>query len=87
MTLHSFIVTQVEGIMDGLEVFFPFIPRKPQDSFVKYEDTAMYYEAEMEFKKAQGENADFEDNILKVCSHTYQCIIIILFFFLYYFVI
>ena len=69
--------------MDGLEVFFPFIPRKPQDIFVKYVDTAMYYEAEKEFKKAQGENADFEDNILKVCSHTYQCIIIIFFPVLY----
>jgi len=66
MTLYSLVVTQVESIIDGLEVFFPFIPRKPPDIFVKYEDTVMYYEAEKEFKKAQVENADFEEKILKV---------------------
>ncbi|XP_065920146.1 transient receptor potential cation channel subfamily A member 1-like isoform X2 [Dysidea avara] len=55
----------VEGIVDGLEMFFPFISRKPPDVFIKYLDTGKYYEAEKEYKKAQMENADFEDNILK----------------------
>lgn len=56
----------MEGIIDGLEVFFPFIPKKPRDVFIKYEDAEKYYEAEKEFKRAQAENAGFEDNVLMV---------------------
>ena len=55
----------MESILDGLEILFPFIERKKVDSFNKSEDG--YVEAEHEWKKAQAENEEFVESILKVC--------------------
>ena len=68
--LTCIICSQVEGIIDGLEVFFPFIPRKEPDKFeLQQEDgnNDKYLEAEAEFKRADAESSEFADSVLKVC--------------------
>ena len=66
---------QVEGIIDGLEVFFPFIPRKKLDKFALQQDgnNDKYLEAEAEFKKADAESSEFADSILKVYLKIRMC--------------
>ena len=60
---------QVEGIIDGLEAFFPFIPRKEPDKFELQQEESnndKYFKAEAEFKRADADSNEFADSVLKV---------------------
>lgn len=61
---------QVEGIIDGLEIFFPFISAKEPVVFKRSEGIDKYLKAESEWKKAQEQNDAFADSVLKVCTRS-----------------
>ncbi|XP_065883624.1 transient receptor potential cation channel subfamily A member 1-like isoform X2 [Dysidea avara] len=61
----------VEGIIDGLEAFFPFIPRKEPDKFELQQEESnndKYFKAEAEFKRADADSNEFADSVLKDTS-------------------
>ena len=62
---------QVEGIIDGLDMFFPLIPAKREDRFrsistQNIKHNKEYLEAVDEWKKAQEESNEFANSILQV---------------------